>query len=536
MTSPTTITTDLRLKKCSFVHKLYNMLNNKQITHLICWAETPPANTFLIRPNKEFSEALSTYFKHGNVASFVRQLHIYGFHKVLDSSAGLKKKHPVWEFRHSSGKFRKNDEASLAFIKRRLQLSSLSLKHEMPLHRRNSHFFEMPHSAHKTNGQVFYTTAGMNRHQYDIKYVSVSPHHSFEKFAGMPDRSDVRVVSQMPNVYHGLPPSMVKQIGKSFPGPVYYLAPGMVSVSGHLSHPSLVQPLQHPVLQQRQLPQPQVMSQQYICANGPMAMQPVYPGPSQTSSPGYLQTGSVPVPMAHVGRAPVVELQGKAQGYLPVHWQGPGGSAVTHKQSSPSSQQESQESRPQAFVQLRKPSSIALSISTTAGHAFSESPAEESAGTKSNETGNTAANARSFPAQYTWGHNLAPAEQHIALPPIREPSGAVVTLPPTSEKFSYDMQGGNAQSVPATAGKGTNGATDAPSSKTPRMPLSLPPILPKLLLQPVSPPRTSNCESCSENGSETNTAAAAAQKAVSSGDLETIQGKCSAAKTETKRS
>ncbi|RKP31645.1 hypothetical protein METBISCDRAFT_26449 [Metschnikowia bicuspidata] len=303
------------------------MLNNKQITHLIYWAETPQANTFLICPNKEFSEALSTYFKHGNVASFVRQLHIYGFHKVSDSSAGLEKKHPVWEFRHSSGKFRKNDKASLAFIKRRLQLSSLSLKLEMPLHRRNSHFFEMPHSAHETNDQVFYPTAGMNPHQYAIQYVSVSPHRSFEKFAGMPERSG-----------------------------------------------------------------------------------------------------------------------------------------------------------------------------------------------------------------YTWGHNLAPAEQHIALARLREPSGAVVTLPPISEKFSYEMQGGNAQSVPATAGKGTNGATAAPSSKTPLVPLSFPPISPVLLLQPVSPPRTSNCENCSENGSETNTAAVAAQKPVSSGDLETIQGECSAAKTETKRS
>lgn len=116
---------ELPVKRNAFVHKLYDMLNNQRIAHLIWWANTPEANTFLLCPNKEFAEALSNYFKHENVASFVRQLHMYGFHKVSDPVLSGDKDTAVWEFRHLSGKFRKNDEASLVFIKRRLQLSLL---------------------------------------------------------------------------------------------------------------------------------------------------------------------------------------------------------------------------------------------------------------------------------------------------------------------------------------------------------------------------------------------------------------------------
>lgn len=114
---------DAATKKNTFVHKLYTMLQDEEISHLIWWSEGEDSNTFALCPGKEFSNVLTKYFKHGNVASFVRQLHMYGFHKVSDLTPSgldaLEREQTIWEFKHSSGKFRKNDEASLVYIKRR---------------------------------------------------------------------------------------------------------------------------------------------------------------------------------------------------------------------------------------------------------------------------------------------------------------------------------------------------------------------------------------------------------------------------------
>lgn len=131
---------DPPVKKNAFVHKLYSMLNDPKLSHLIWWTRNEESNTFALYPGKEFANALTGYFKHGNVASFVRQLHMYGFHKVSDPQAGEnsipsqtnininngnpKDSPPIWEFKHSSGKFKKNDERSLVYIKRRSSSNS----------------------------------------------------------------------------------------------------------------------------------------------------------------------------------------------------------------------------------------------------------------------------------------------------------------------------------------------------------------------------------------------------------------------------
>lgn len=105
-----------------FIHKLYDMLEDLSISHLIWWS--PNSVSFFLYPSEEFSKVLAQYFKHTNIASFIRQLNMYGFHKVNDnftsdekesSQPGISK----WEFRHSTNRFRKGDLELLKLIKRR---------------------------------------------------------------------------------------------------------------------------------------------------------------------------------------------------------------------------------------------------------------------------------------------------------------------------------------------------------------------------------------------------------------------------------
>lgn len=109
------------VKNNAFVSKLYTMLRDPKLLHLIWWTDSEDENIFALYPDKEFAQALTGYFKHGNVASFVRQLHMYGFHKVSDPNISQLDKdcQQIWEFKHSLGKFKKNDEDSLIHIKRR---------------------------------------------------------------------------------------------------------------------------------------------------------------------------------------------------------------------------------------------------------------------------------------------------------------------------------------------------------------------------------------------------------------------------------
>lgn len=229
--------TELPVKKNAFVHKLYDMLNNKLIAHLIWWADTPEANTFLLCPNKEFSEALSIYFKHENVASFVRQLHMYGFHKVSDPTPISEKGTAIWEFRHSSGKFRKNDEASLVFIKRRLQLTLLSSQ----LDPFGTNVAQLPHDMSRliqsNNGQVFFNPAfqqQQQQQQYTVQYIPVNPDGSYANFAHMGDRQGIPINPQTgAPLYHNQPMQILGQIPQQqFPGYAYFPGHGMVPVQG----------------------------------------------------------------------------------------------------------------------------------------------------------------------------------------------------------------------------------------------------------------------------------------------------------------
>ncbi|KAF2396168.1 hypothetical protein EJ06DRAFT_246369 [Trichodelitschia bisporula] len=112
-----------KVVQTAFIHKLYNMLEDHSIRHLISWSNTN--ESFVMSPSTEFSKVLSSYFKHTNISSFVRQLNMYGFHKVSDVFHTSAPDSPLWEFKHGNGNFKRGDLNGLREIKRRASKHTL---------------------------------------------------------------------------------------------------------------------------------------------------------------------------------------------------------------------------------------------------------------------------------------------------------------------------------------------------------------------------------------------------------------------------
>jgi hypothetical protein len=83
----------------AFINKLYTMLEDPNVHSLICW--DPTGTIFIVHNPTDFAKTvLPQYFKHNNFASFVRQLNMYGFHKVNDSYLKMaNQQSEVWEFK-----------------------------------------------------------------------------------------------------------------------------------------------------------------------------------------------------------------------------------------------------------------------------------------------------------------------------------------------------------------------------------------------------------------------------------------------------
>ncbi|KAI1433194.1 HSF-type DNA-binding-domain-containing protein [Xylaria sp. CBS 124048] len=112
-----------KIVQTAFIHKLYNMLEDPNIQHLISWSRS--ADSFVMTPSHDFSKVLAQYFKHTNVSSFVRQLNMYGFHKVSDVFHTGNPETSLWEFKHGNGNFKRGDLVGLREIKRRASRHAL---------------------------------------------------------------------------------------------------------------------------------------------------------------------------------------------------------------------------------------------------------------------------------------------------------------------------------------------------------------------------------------------------------------------------
>jgi hypothetical protein len=104
----------------AFLAKLWKIVDNPETDLLICW--TDEGTSFIIKNQAAFArDLLPYYYKHSNMASFVRQLNMYGFHKVMSvDSGGLKGEREEMEFAHLY--FLRGQEHLLSEIKRKVSI------------------------------------------------------------------------------------------------------------------------------------------------------------------------------------------------------------------------------------------------------------------------------------------------------------------------------------------------------------------------------------------------------------------------------
>lgn len=84
----------------AFVRKLWDMVDSPSTDEYIHW--TPDGQSFEVAGREQFERTvLPQYFKHNNFSSFVRQLNMYGWHKVQDVQSGAmhSNDNEVWRFK-----------------------------------------------------------------------------------------------------------------------------------------------------------------------------------------------------------------------------------------------------------------------------------------------------------------------------------------------------------------------------------------------------------------------------------------------------
>ncbi|KAH8355002.1 hypothetical protein KR093_003749 [Drosophila rubida] len=102
----------------AFLAKLWRLVDDPDTNNLICWSKD--GRSFIIQNQAQFArELLPLNYKHNNMASFIRQLNMYGFHKITSiENGGLRFDRDEIEFSHPC--FKRNYPYLLDHIKRKI--------------------------------------------------------------------------------------------------------------------------------------------------------------------------------------------------------------------------------------------------------------------------------------------------------------------------------------------------------------------------------------------------------------------------------
>ncbi|XP_068146584.1 heat shock factor protein isoform X1 [Drosophila tropicalis] len=102
----------------AFLAKLWRLVDDAETDNLICWNKD--GSSFIIQNQAQFAhDLLPLNYKHNNMASFIRQLNMYGFHKITSiENGGLRFDRDEIEFSHPC--FKRNYPYLLDHIKRKI--------------------------------------------------------------------------------------------------------------------------------------------------------------------------------------------------------------------------------------------------------------------------------------------------------------------------------------------------------------------------------------------------------------------------------
>ncbi|KAM4042162.1 uncharacterized protein ACNLHF_012948 isoform 2-T2 [Anomaloglossus baeobatrachus] len=106
-----------------FLTKIWALVEDQLNNEYICWSQD--GNSFIVLDEERFAkEILPRHFKHNNMASFVRQLNWYGFHKVMQDETGAARQDKYCSGRYQHSFFKRGQEELLIKIKRKVTTST----------------------------------------------------------------------------------------------------------------------------------------------------------------------------------------------------------------------------------------------------------------------------------------------------------------------------------------------------------------------------------------------------------------------------